>query len=127
MRSEPGAILANVGLGQDTLSSETGLAEYIEEQMKLIGNHLKDAKFAGPQAAAFPGAEEAYLLFVRHQVASTGCMLHAQTYVRVRKWLGIVTLTALETQVKVVRPDYDAFVRGLRILSDPVSAPAARA
>jgi hypothetical protein len=65
------------------------------------------------------GAEEAYLFFVRHTVVAVGNMLHAQTYVRVGAWLGIVTLTTLEAQLKAVRPDYDAFVKGLRI--DPPS------
>jgi len=42
-------------------------------------------------------------------------MLHAQTYARVGLWVGIVTLTTLESQLSVVRADYDAFVRGLHI------------
>jgi hypothetical protein len=110
-----GTIAASVGVGQDTLSSESSLAEYIEKQKKLIGSHLKEAKFAGPQATAFAGADEAQLLFVRHSMESAGNMVHAQTYVRLGEWLGIVTLTALEAQLKAVRPDYEAFVKGLRI------------
>jgi len=113
-------------VGQDTLNAESGLAEYIEKQKKLIGNHLKEAKFAGPQATAFAGAEEAQLLFVRHNVASAGSMLHAQTYVRLGRWLGIVTLTTLEAQLKAVRADYEAFVKGLRILPVPANAPVPR-
>jgi hypothetical protein len=116
----PGTVTASVGVGQDSLSSESGLAEYIEKQKTLIGNHLKEVKFAGPQATAFPGADEAQLLFVRHN-ASVGSMLHAQTYTRLGLWSGIVTLTALEAQVRTVRPDYDAFVKGLRILPETPS------
>ena len=121
-----GMIVASVGVGQDTLNAESGLAEYIEKQKKLIGNHLKEAKFAGPQATAFAGAEEAQLLFVRHNVASAGSMLHAQTYVRLGRWLGIVTLTTLEVQLRAVRADYEAFVKGLRILPVPANAPVPR-
>jgi hypothetical protein len=87
---------------------------------------LKEAKFAGPQATAFTGADEARLLFVRHNVASAGSMLHAQTYVRLGHWLGIVTLTALEGQLRAVRADYEAFVKGLRISPERASEPAAR-
>ena len=110
-----GTIAASVGVGQDTLNAESGLSEYIEKQKKLIGSHLKEAKFAGPQAAAFTGADEAHLLFVRHNVASAGSMLHAQTYARLGNWVGIVTLTTLEAQLKAVRPEYEAFLKGLRI------------
>jgi hypothetical protein len=110
-----GTIAASVGLGQDALSSESGLAEYIEKQKKLIEGQLKEAKFAGPQATAFAGADEAQLMFIRHSVESVGSMLHAQTYVRMGDWVGIITLTAVEAQLRAVRPDYEAFVKGLRI------------
>jgi hypothetical protein len=121
MTMDAGTMGASVGVGQDTLSAENDLAEYIEKQKKLIGNHLKEAKFAGPQATAFAGADDAQLLFVRHSVESVGSMVHAQTYVRLGHWLGIVTLTTLEAQLRAVRPDYEAFVKGLRIGSQGTS------
>lgn len=115
MRMDAGSVGASVGVGQDALSSTSELQEYVEKQMKLIGNHLKEAKFAGPQSTAFAGADEAQLLFVRHNAVQAGCMVHAQTYVRSGLWLGIITLTALEEQLRTVRPDYDVFVKGLHI------------
>jgi hypothetical protein len=114
-RTAPGEIVACVSLGQETLDADSGLAEYIEKQKKLIGSHLKEAKFAGPQATAFAGADEAQLLFVRHSLDTVGFMLHAQSYVRLGRWLGIVTLTTPETKLREVRPDYEAFVKGLQI------------
>jgi hypothetical protein len=115
---------ASVGVGQDSLNSESGLAEYIQKQKKLIGSYLKEAKFAGPQATAFTGADEALLLFVRHNAPSVGSILHAQTYARLGHWLGIVTLTALEAKLQTVRPDYEAFMKGLRISPARASEPA---
>jgi hypothetical protein len=115
------AVVASVGLGQDEFSAENKIADYIEKQKELIGGRLKDAKFAGPQAVAFSGAEEAHLLFVRHTMDAVGSMLHAQTYVRLGGWLGIITLTTLEAQLNAVRPDYDSFVKGLRIGPQPSS------
>jgi hypothetical protein len=106
---------ANVTLGQDTVTTLDGFAEYIQTQAKLIVGHLSEAKTAGPQPMAFPGADEAYLFFVRHRPVGAPDMLHAQTYVRLGLWVGIITLTTPEAQLKAVRPDYDAFVNGLRI------------
>jgi hypothetical protein len=113
MEAEP--VGASVGLGEDTLTSESGLGEYIEQQKKLISSHLSEVKFAGPQATAFAGADEAQLLFVRHEAASVGSMLHAQTYVRLGTWVGIITLTTMEIQLRIVRQDYETFVKGLYI------------
>jgi hypothetical protein len=116
MVPDPRTIAANVTLGQDMLAAPDALAEYIKTQAKLIGEHLMEAKTAGPQPMTFAGAAEAYLFFVRHRPAGAPDMLHAQTYVRLGLWVGIITLTTPEAQLKTVRPDYDAFVKGLRIL-----------
>jgi hypothetical protein len=126
MRTNVGSVAASVGVGQDTLPSESGLADYIEAQKKLMDGHLKEARFAGPQATAFPGADEASLLFVRHSVQPAGILLHAQTYARSGRWVGIITLTALETQLQAVRTDYEAFVKGLRIGPARSNAPQAK-
>jgi len=117
---------ASVCAGQDILDSENGLAEYIEKQKRQIENHLKEAKFAGPQTTTFADADEAQLLFVRHHAPSVGNILHAQTYVRLGTWIGIITFTASEMQLKAVRADYEAFVKGLRIGPQLASEPAAR-
>ena len=61
MTMDARAVVASVGLGQDTLSTESKVADYIEKQKELIGGRLKEAKFARPQAIAFPGAEEGQL------------------------------------------------------------------
>jgi hypothetical protein len=102
-------------VGEDTLEAEDGLPAYLEKQMKMIEGSLQDVKCAGPKPTSFPGADEAHLMFVRHTLESAGPMLHAQTYARVGLWVGIVTLTTLESQLGVVRADYDVFVRGLHI------------
>ncbi len=114
----PNVIAANVALGEDVLGSQDGLIDYIKAQVKLIEGHLAETKIAGPQPVAFAGAEEACLLFVRHRPSGAGDMLHAQTYVRVGLWVGIVTLTTPEAQLATVRPDYDALMKGLRILPE---------
>jgi hypothetical protein len=124
MKSDSRSIVASVGVGQDSLASEAEFSPYVEKQMKLIEGHLKEPKLAGPQPTAFPGADEAMLLFVRHNPDSVETILHAQTYVRSGLWLGIITLTTLEEQLRAVRPDYDAFVRGLRIHQQRPADPA---
>jgi hypothetical protein len=123
MPTHTGAVTANVCIGNDAIESAEAFAPYIERQKKMIGDHLKEAKLAGPQPAQFAGAEEAFLLAARHTVGAVGNMLHAQTYIRLGNWVGIITLTVLESQLKEVRPAYDAFLKGLRI-GPPAAKPA---
>jgi hypothetical protein len=116
MTAGPDIVVASVGLGEDSLTEEDALSEYIEKQKKLIEHTLKNATFAGPQPLTFPGADQALLFMVRHEMEGAGNMTHVQTYVRCGLWVGIITFTALHVQVPAARPDYDAFVKGLRIV-----------
>jgi hypothetical protein len=116
MTADPRAIPANVSLGEDILGEKDSLPDYIAAQGKLIEHHLLLPKMAGPQLMPFSGAEEAYLFFVRHTPDGAGNMLHVQRYVRSGDWVGIITLTTPEAHLQAVRPDYEAFVKGLRII-----------
>ena len=117
MTTDPRQIAANVSLGGDVLKSPGALAEYIATQAKLIENHMPAAKIAGPQPTPFPNVEEAYLFMVRHTPEGVPGMLHVQTYVRIGVWLGIVTLTTVEAELRAVRADYESFLKGLRVLT----------
>jgi hypothetical protein len=121
--SGPKQIAANVSLVQEPLEAEDRLPAYVEEQKKLIEEHIAGAKIGGPQLYAFPGSEEAYLLLVRHTPEGAVPMLHIQTYVRLGFWLGIITLTTPDELLPVIRPHYDAFVKGLSILPIPQESP----
>lgn len=123
MIADPQSIAANVSLGEDLLAGKDSLPEYIAAQGKLIQHHLLMPKMAGPQLMPFIGAEEAYLFFVRHTPDGAGNMLHVQRYVRSGDWVGIITLTTPEAQLQAVRPDYEAFVKGLRIIPIVPSSP----
>lgn len=124
MSADPRAIVASVGLGEDILGAENALPEYLDKQKQLIGQALKQSFFAGPQPIAFPGADEAFLFLVRHEVESIGAMTHIQTYARQGLWLGIVTFTARHSDVAAIRPGYDAFVNGLHIAPSHSPQPA---
>ena len=115
MQVDSQAAPANISLGQDQLSSPEGFGEYIANQSRLIQQFLVNPAIAGPQPTSFPGTAEALLFFVRHTSQDGLSMLHAQTYVRCDCWVGIITLTTPEAQLRAVRPDYDAFLRGLRV------------
>jgi hypothetical protein len=116
---DPRFVVCNISLMEDTLPEDKTLTEYIQAQCKMINERHKEVKLAGPQPATFPGSEEALMLLVRHKVKDVIDMLHVQNYVRVGQWIGIVTLTSPEQQLRAVRPDHDAFVKGLHILPPP--------
>jgi hypothetical protein len=113
-------ILANVGLGQDNLETADDFSAYLDSQVEMIQSNLNAPKIAGPQPTAFPGSDEARLMLVRHTPPGIEPVIHVQTYVRIGTWVGIITLTSSEDQLRTVRPYSDQFVQGLHVLpSDP--------
>jgi len=48
--------------------------------------------------------------------------MQVQHYVRAGKWIGIATLTTTETELLKVRPDFEQFMKLLRIEAAPPQA-----
>lgn len=109
-------VISNIALSHDPLPEGKALPEYIEKQRAMIEGKYPGAKFAGPQPVPFPKAEEAYMLLIRHSAKDGIEMIHVQHYVRVAAWIGIITFTAPEQQLRALRPDHELFLKGLQIL-----------
>jgi hypothetical protein len=110
------SILANVSLGQDDLKAVDGFEAYLESQAKMIQATLTEPKIAGPQPTSFPDCDDARMLLVLHTPPGVEALVHVQTYVRIGLWVGIVTLTTSQEQLRNVRPYSDQFTQGLRVL-----------
>ncbi len=110
-----GAVPSNVALGEDTLLAGDRLEPYIQTQITLMKRTFQDPGIAGPSPLVFPDAAEAALLMIKHKPSAQGVVFQVQHYVRSGKWIGIATLTTLESEVLKVRADFDQFMKLLRI------------
>ena len=113
-RSE-GAVPSNVYLREDLLLAGDKLELYIKAQVTIMKRTFMEPMIAGPAPMEFPGAEEAAMLMLKHRPMHQVSVFQVQHYVRCGKWIGIVTLTTLESELLKVRPDFDQFVKVLRI------------
>ena len=111
---------SNVHLREDELLAGDQLALYIQAQVTIMRRTFKDPVIAGPAPSNFPGAQDSAMLMVRHQPLNQMSVIQVQYYMRHESWIGIVTLTTLETELLKVRPDFEQFLKLLRI------APASR-
>ena len=109
-------VISNIALSYDPLPEGKTLPEYIEKQREMILAKYPEARFAGPQAVPFQNADEAYMLLIRHAAKDAIEMIHVQHYVRSGDWIGIVTFTAPEQQLRALRPGHELFLKGLQIL-----------
>lgn len=108
-------IPSNVYLKEDELLIGDKLELYIQTQIALMKQTFLDPVIAGPAPLEFPGAEESAMLMLKHMPKDQATVLQVQHYVRCSKWIGIATLTTLESELLKVRPDFEQFIKLLRI------------
>lgn len=114
-RQGEGVVPSNVYLREDELLAGDKLEPYITAQITIMKRTFMDPMIAGPAPLEFPGAEEAAMLMLKHRPMHQASVFQVQHYVRSGKWIGIATLTSLESELLKVRPDFDQFMKLLRI------------
>jgi hypothetical protein len=110
-----GVIPSNVYLREDILLAGDQLVLYIQAQVTMMKRTFLDPVIAGPAPLEFPGATEAAMLMLKHKAMHQVSVFQVQHYVRSGKWIGIATLTTLESELLKIRPDFDQFMKLLRI------------
>ena len=114
-KQAPGVIPSNVFLKEDELLAGNQLALYIQAQVTLMKRTFLDPVIAGPAPLEFPDAAEAAMLMLKHRQMHQVTVFQVQHYVRSGKWIGVATLTTLESELLAIRPDFDQFMKVLRI------------
>jgi hypothetical protein len=110
-----GVVPSNVYLREDQLLAGDQLEPYVKAQIAIMKQTFVEPMIAGPAPMEFPGAEEAAMLMLKHRPMHQVSVFQVQHYVRSGKWIGIATLTTLESELLKVRPDFDQFMKLLRI------------
>ena len=111
---------SNIHLGGDKLLAGDKLEPYVEAQKLMLCRKYDQPIFAGPQTSVLLAdqVDESILLLIRHQPMRGSSVFQVQTYVRIEKWIGIVTLTTTDVYLRQVRPDYERFLAMLTILPE---------
>ena len=118
-RQASGSVPSNVCLKEDELLAGNQLALYIQAQITLMKRTFLDPQIAGPAPLTVPGATEAALLMIKHQPMNGTTVFQVQHYIRVARWIGIATLSTVDSELLQVRPDFDAFIRLLKFDPEP--------
>jgi hypothetical protein len=115
-----GVVPSNIYLREDQLLAGNQLELYIRAQITLMRRTFIEPVIAGPAPLAFPEASEAAMLMLKHRPMHQVTVFQVQHYVRSGSWIGIATLTTLEPELLKIRPDFDQFMKLLRI--EPIAS-----
>jgi hypothetical protein len=114
-RRAENTVPSNIYLKEDELPAGNQLILYIQTQIALMKRTFLDPAIAGPAPLEFPGADECSMLMLKHQPLNQVTVLQVQHYLRSGTWIGIATLTTTEAELLKVRPDFEQFMKMLRI------------
>jgi|SRR5580698_6351668 hypothetical protein len=114
-RGGENAVPSNVYLKEDEMLAGDQLVLYIKTQIALMKRTFLDPAIAGPAPLQFPDTDESAMLMLKHQPMNQITVIQVQHYLRSAKWIGIATLTTTETELLKVRPDFEQFMKLLRI------------
>lgn len=117
-----GVVPSNVYLREDVLLAGNQLVLYINAQIGIMKRTFLEPVIAGPAPLTFPDAAEAAMLMLKHRSMHQVTVFQVQHYVRSGNWIGIATLTTLESELLKVRADFDQFMKILRIEPDAGTA-----
>jgi hypothetical protein len=115
---------SNVYLKEDELLAGDQLILYIQAQIAIMKRTFKDPLVAGPVQTQFPGTENSAMLMLKHQPMDQISVIQVQHYMRDDNWIGIVTLTTIESELLKVRPDFEQLLKIIRI-APPEPSPTA--
>ena len=114
-RQAENTVPSNVYLKEDDLLAGDQLILYVQAQITIMKRIFQEPLIAGPAPLEFPGTDEGAMLMLKHKPMNQMTVIQVQHYFRSSKWIGIATLTTLESELLKVRPDFEQFMKLLRI------------
>ncbi|MGA9997101.1 MAG: FHA domain-containing protein [Pyrinomonadaceae bacterium] len=112
-RAGKGVFPSNVIVGEDHLSDDKTLQQYIDAQIELLRQHFIDPQIELSGPANITGADEAIGLTLRYKSPDGRPVIQRQTYARRGQTVGALTMTTVEDDWSRAEPFFKAIVSGL--------------
>jgi pSer/pThr/pTyr-binding forkhead associated (FHA) protein len=113
-RSDTDKFPSTVTAIDEVLRDETGLQPFVELQISMLRQYLRDSRIEAVLSPAISGADEKACFDVRYSTKDGQILFYRRVYARSGKTVGTITLTALENDWEQIRPAFDAILAGVR-------------
>jgi predicted component of type VI protein secretion system len=111
------AFPSNIGAMEEPLGLGITLSQYVEAQIKMFREYLREPKIDAAPPPKIPGSSETIALEVRYNTNDGSSVYYHRVYVRSGATIGVLTLTTLEKDLSSVHPAYDSFLSGVSFLT----------
>lgn len=106
---------------EEMVPGSMALGQFVESQLSMLRQYLKDPKIEAAIPPAIPGAQEKASVDVRYSTNDGKVIFYRRLYARNANTIGTITLMTLDSDFATIRPAFDAIVAGLAFQS-PVPA-----
>jgi pSer/pThr/pTyr-binding forkhead associated (FHA) protein len=98
---------------EELVPGNIALGPFVESQLSMLRQYLRDPKIEAAIPPAIPGAEEKASVDVRYSTNDGQIIFYRRIYARSGRVFGTLTLMTLEKELAAVRAALDAVVAGL--------------
>ncbi|HEY6466571.1 MAG TPA: FHA domain-containing protein [Candidatus Acidoferrales bacterium] len=98
---------------EEMVSGNTALGPFVESQLSMLRQYLREPKIEAAIPPAIPGAEEKASVDVRYSTNDGQTIFYRRLYARSGNTVGTVTLMTLDSEFAGLKPAFDAIVGGI--------------
>ncbi|MGH9575591.1 MAG: FHA domain-containing protein [Candidatus Acidiferrales bacterium] len=98
---------------EEMVAGNTALGPFVESQLSMLRQYLKDPKIEAAIPPAIPGAQEKASVDVRYSTNDGKIIFYRRLYARSANTIGTITLMTLDADFPSIRPAFDAIVAGV--------------
>jgi hypothetical protein len=98
---------------EEMLGGTPTLGPFVESQLSMLRQYLREPKIEAAIPPAIPGADEKASVDVRYSTNDGQTIFYRRLYARSGNTVGTLTLMTLDADFASIRPAFDAIVAGI--------------
>jgi predicted component of type VI protein secretion system len=111
-RDASGAFPSSAVATEEPLSNGISLQEYVEAQLAMLRQYLREPQIDAALPPKIHGAEETVVVEVLYKTNDGEAVFYRRVYARVGRTVGVLTFTTLQKELVEVRPAFEAITSG---------------
>lgn len=104
---------SSVTATEEMIGGNPALGPFVESQLSMLRQYLREPKIEAAIPPTIPGAEEKASVDVRYSTNDGQTIFYRRLYARTGNTVGTVTLMTLDSEFQSIRPAFEAIVGGI--------------
>jgi pSer/pThr/pTyr-binding forkhead associated (FHA) protein len=113
-RNTPDGFPSNVVATEEPLGAALSLQEYVDSQLTMLRQYLRNPQIDITLPPKIQGAEESIAMEILYDTKDGQGVYYRRIYVRTGRTVGVLALTTLQSELAQMRPVFDSILSGVR-------------